>query len=65
MLYITIPLFQLCSFLTSTFPLGLNGPFSENAPTPNEEQPGPTTKYRKKISFLTQNQKINKCPKIF
>lgn len=36
------PLFQLYSFLTSTLPLGLNGPFSENAPTPTDEQPGPT-----------------------
>lgn len=35
------PLFQLCSFLTSPFPLGLKGPFSENAPTPKDEQPGP------------------------
>lgn len=38
---IILPLFQLCSFLTNTSPLGLNGPFSENAPTPREEQPGP------------------------
>jgi hypothetical protein len=36
------PLFQLYSFLTSALPLGLNGPFSENAPTPTDEQPGPT-----------------------
>jgi hypothetical protein len=36
------PLFQLYSFLTRPLPLGLNGPFSENAPTPTDEQPGPT-----------------------
>ena len=36
------PLFQLYSFLTSALPLGLNGPFSEKAPTPTDEQPGPT-----------------------
>jgi lipoprotein-anchoring transpeptidase ErfK/SrfK len=35
-------LFQLYSFFTSTCPLGLNGPFSEKAPTPSEEHPGPT-----------------------
>lgn len=27
--------------MTNLFPLGLKGPFSENAPTPTEEQPGP------------------------
>jgi len=37
----TLPLFQLYSFITSICPLGLKGPFSENAPTPTEEQPGP------------------------
>ena len=37
-----IPLFQLYSFFTSTCPLGLNGPFSEKAPTPSDEHPGPT-----------------------
>jgi len=36
------PLFQLYSFFTSTCPLGLKGPFSEKAPTPSEEHPGPT-----------------------
>lgn len=36
-----IPRFQLYSFSTKTSPFGLNGPFSENAPTPREEQPGP------------------------
>lgn len=41
-----LPLFQLYWFLTSTSPLGLNGPFSENAPTPKEEQPGPANKKR-------------------
>jgi hypothetical protein len=40
-IFFTLPLFQLYWFLTSTSPLGLNGPFSENAPTPKEEQPGP------------------------
>jgi hypothetical protein len=35
------PLFQLYSFLNSTCPLGLKGPFSEKAPTPSDEQPGP------------------------
>lgn len=37
-----VPVFQLCSFLTRSSPSGLKGPFSENAPTPREEQPGPT-----------------------
>lgn len=36
------PLFQLYSLLTRALPLGLNGPFSENAPTPTDEHPGPT-----------------------
>jgi len=27
--------------LTNPSPPGLKGPFSENAPTPKEEQPGP------------------------
>jgi len=44
-----VPLFQLYSFLINTFPFGLKGPFSENAPTPTEEQPGPTPKRK---SFL-------------
>ena len=42
--WIYLPLFQLYWFLTSTSPLGLKGPFSENAPTPKEEQPGPANK---------------------
>jgi hypothetical protein len=36
------PVFQLNWFLTKASPLGLKGPFSENAPTPREEQPGPS-----------------------
>lgn len=36
-----VPLFQLYSFLIRNSPFGLKGPFSENAPTPREEQPGP------------------------
>lgn len=36
------PLFQLNSFVTRfPPPLGLNGPCSEKAPAPTEEQPGP------------------------
>lgn len=38
----SLPLFQLYSFLTRTFPLGLKGPCSTNAPAPTEEQPGPS-----------------------
>jgi len=40
--FLWLPLFQLNSFFTKTFPFGLKGPFSENAPTPREEHPGPT-----------------------
>lgn len=47
-----LPLFQLYSFRSRTCPFGLKGPFSENAPTPIEEQPGPTTK---NMNTLTVN----------
>lgn len=53
------PLFQLCSFITRPSPLGLNGPFSENAPTPSEEHPGPAytnCKYSKKIETLSRKR---------
>jgi hypothetical protein len=50
---VLVPLFQLCSFLIRTLPFGLKGPFSENAPTPREEHPGPT-KYRYGTSMATQ-----------
>lgn len=44
----TLPLFQLYSFLANISPLGLNGPFSEKAPTPKEEQPGPAKKIKQR-----------------
>jgi len=49
--------FQLNWFLTKASPLGLNGPFSENAPTPREEQPGPSKQHEKKFNF-SQNFKF-------
>jgi len=49
-----VPLFQLCSFLTRTSPLGLKGPFSENAPTPREEQPGPVQNKNKLAHLKVQ-----------
>ena len=51
-----VPLLQLYSFLIRTFPCGLKGPFSENAPTPTEEQPGPTPKKHTNF-FIRKNQK--------
>ena len=53
-----LPLFQLYSFLTSNSPLGLNGPFSENAPTPREEQPGPANQTTK---IHHPNISLQKC----
>ena len=55
------PLFQLYSFLTSTLPLGLNGPFSENAPTPTDEQPGPTFTCTSIIRISLQEKRIVHC----
>jgi len=62
--YVSKPLFQLCSFLIRTLPSGLKGPFSENAPNPREEQPGPT-KYRYGTSIYNSHFQIKECNSIF
>ena len=40
------------------FPLGLNGPCSQKAPAPIDEQPGPSNKKNKKIKIHTKTNYI-------